>query len=150
MPEINSHGPRVMGCVIQRTVIVFLAGDELRVIGYTGTLHMCDGENIVCLCICLCICLCLCLCICLSLSLSLSWSCQCVSWAGTSQPIYISTGYLNLYTFPFSLELFCLWFCICLRSCLCLCIRNHRMIEDIVLFAVIFHLRGLAWSCDDL
>ena len=34
----------------------------------------------------------------LFLSLSLSWSWQCVSWARTSQPIFISTGCLNMYS----------------------------------------------------
>ena len=38
----------------------------------------------------------------------------------------------------------------CLCICLCLCLCQHCMIEVIVLFSAIFHMRDLTWSWDDL
>ena len=94
-----------------------------------------------CLCLCLCVCHCLCLCLCLEVDSGPRHE------QGKSQHRYINIGNLNLYTLThYSWKLFCLCHCICL----CLCICHHRLIEYTVLFAAIFHMRGLAWSWDDL
>ena len=47
---------------------------------------------------------------------------------------------------PLHRQFFICVFCLCL--CLCLC--HHHMIEDIILFSVIYHMRGLTWSWHDL
>ena len=39
------------------------------------------------------------------------------------------------------------WLGLCL--CLCLCICHHHMIDDILLFSIIYHMGGLTWSWDD-
>ena len=88
-------------------------------------------------------CLCLCLCLCLEVD-----SGQWVSWARDISALMHDHGELTTCNHLFHSSWKFVRLCLCI--CLCLCNCHHGMIEDIVPFTAIFHMRGLAWSLDDL